>query len=134
MVAAKSLMPAEALSWGEICARYPNEWVCVVDIDEIAGSIRFARVIGHDPSIRLALDQVGTSNPDTAVVHTWGRPLRTPRSEVVDESRDSLSSGSRPERAGRTPRSQRVAIQSRRRDVYWRMLRPLDRTPPARLD
>jgi hypothetical protein len=92
MEAAKPLTPTDALSWGEICACYPNEWVCLIDIDEIAGSIRCARVIGHDRSIRLALDQIGTSNPDTTVVHTWGRPLRTPRIEVVDESRDFVRS------------------------------------------
>ena len=88
MDAAKPLMPADALSWAEICARYPNEWVCLVDMLEAAGSIRFARVIGHDRSIKLALDQIGTSNPDATVVHTWGRPLRTPRIEIVDESRE----------------------------------------------
>ena len=89
MSAAERVTPAtEPAAWGEICKRYPNAWVCLLDVDhEPDGSIRAARVICQDRSILQVLDQLGTSNPDATIVHTWGRPLRTPRIEIVDESR-----------------------------------------------
>ncbi|HWO18419.1 MAG TPA: hypothetical protein VNO30_06570 [Kofleriaceae bacterium] len=84
---------SSALSWAEICQQYPNEWVCLLDIDhELDGSIRSALLISHDRSIVAALDRLGTSKPDTTVVHTWGHPLQTPRIEIVNESRDLVRS------------------------------------------
>ncbi|HEY5922050.1 MAG TPA: hypothetical protein VIV11_10290 [Kofleriaceae bacterium] len=75
--------------WAEICERCPNEWVCLLDVVTAAdGSIRSARVIGHDRSMKQALMQNGAFSPDTVVVHTWGRPLRSPRIEMTDEIRD----------------------------------------------
>jgi len=41
---------SEPLTWDEICDRYPNEWVCLVEIDEINDTdfdFRTARVVGH---------------------------------------------------------------------------------------
>jgi len=72
---------------------HPNEWVCLLDIaHDPDGSIRSARVVSHDDSIERALDQIDPPNPDTTVVHTSGRPLWTPRIEIIDESRDLLRS------------------------------------------
>lgn len=93
MDAAEQRTPSTSkrLSWVEICEQHPNEWVCLLDIDHGPDrSIRSARVIGHDPAIAQTLDQIGSSNPDATVVHTWGRPMRTPRIEIVDESRDAV--------------------------------------------
>lgn len=82
---------AASLSWPRICQLYPDEWVCLLDIDRDAGgSIRAARVVSHDRSIERALDQIDPPDPDTTVVHTAGHPLWTPRIEVVDESRDPV--------------------------------------------
>lgn len=41
---------SEPLAWDEICDRYPDEWVCLVEIDEINETdfeFRTARVVGH---------------------------------------------------------------------------------------
>lgn len=95
MSTAEQLAPISvaSLSWGEICEQHPNEWVCLLDIArEPDGSIRSARVVSHDSSIEEALDQLDPPDPDTTVVHTAGRPLWTPRIEIVDESRDLLRS------------------------------------------
>ena len=90
-MSAQSSAVVFAGSWSDICQHYPNQWVCLLDMHHGPdGAIQSARVIAHDASIANALDQLGTSNPDAAVVHTWGRPLKTPRIEVVDESRDRI--------------------------------------------
>ena len=95
MDAAERLAPSrsERASWFEICRQYPSEWVCLLEIDRDAdGTITSARVVGHDPSMERALDQMFTPDPDTAVVHTAGRPMWTPRIEILDESRDVVPS------------------------------------------
>ena len=41
---------SKPLTWAEICARYPDEWICLVEVDFIHPSgleFRTARVIGH---------------------------------------------------------------------------------------
>jgi hypothetical protein len=62
MSAAEVLAPeiSEPLSWAEICARHPDEWVCLVEIDRIrpnAFEFRTARVIGHGKTRRAPVDQ-----------------------------------------------------------------------------
>jgi hypothetical protein len=91
MSVAEKLSPPsfESLSWAKICEQHPNEWVCLLDVDHaLDNSIRLARVVGHDRSMRQALAQIGNPQPDTVVVHTSGRPLRSPRIEPTDEIRD----------------------------------------------
>lgn len=84
---------SERMSWLEICQWYSNEWVCLLDIEhEADGSIRSARLAGHDPSITQALAQIGTPGTDAVLVHTRGRPLRTPAIEMTDEIRDLVRS------------------------------------------
>ena len=88
---AASLAPTsqQPLRWAEICDLHPNEWVCLLEVENAPdGSIRTARVIGHDRLMRHALAQIGLPKPDTIVVHTWGRPLQSPRIEMTDEIRD----------------------------------------------
>jgi hypothetical protein len=90
MNSAELLAPSmsQRMSWVEIRERHHNEWVCLLEIDHKPdGSIRSARVVGHDRSIERALDQIDPPNPDTTVVHTARHPLWTPRIEIVDESR-----------------------------------------------
>jgi hypothetical protein len=52
MIAAEVVSPeiSEPLTWAEICARHPDEWVCLVEMDRIhpfGFEFRTARVIGH---------------------------------------------------------------------------------------
>jgi hypothetical protein len=91
MSAAEKILPAsdELLSWAAICERHPDEWVCLVDLEHAPdGSVRSARVVGHNRSMRQALAQLGALEPGTTVMHTAGRPLRLPRIEMTDEIRD----------------------------------------------
>lgn len=76
------------MSWVEICEQHPDEWVCLIDVDnEPDGPIRSARVLGHERSMRVLLAEVGTQ-ADMVVVHTSGRPLWSPQIELTDEIRD----------------------------------------------
>jgi hypothetical protein len=41
---------SEPLTWAEICKRYPDEWVCLVEMDRVRPhefEFRTARVVGH---------------------------------------------------------------------------------------
>jgi len=91
MRAAEKVTPTSlgSLSWAKICEQHTNEWVCLLDVENAPdGSIRSARVIGHDRSMRQALAELGVTPPGAVVVHTGGRPLRFPRIELTDEIRD----------------------------------------------
>lgn len=92
MSTVKKLAPIfRSSTWAEICALYPNEWVCLLDLDLAHdGPIHSARVVSHDPSIERAIDLVDPPDPNVTVVHTAGRPLWTPRIEILDESRDTV--------------------------------------------
>ncbi len=93
MDAAEKLEPSisEPLTWAEICELYPGEWVDLLVIDHKPnGSIRSARVICHDRSMKEMLARICTSQTDTVIVHTRGRPLRFPRIEMTDEIRDII--------------------------------------------
>lgn len=64
------------LGWSEICARHADEWVCLLDVEAARdGSIRCARVIAHDRSMRQVLARIDGTPPNAVVVHTRGRPL-----------------------------------------------------------
>ena len=90
MSAAEKIAPpvAESLAWTEICRQYPDEWVCLVEVQhEPDGALRSAQVIGHHRSIKEALQQCSWST-DPLIAHTGGRKLRFPRIEMTDEIRD----------------------------------------------
>jgi hypothetical protein len=58
----QSLEPtvSEPLTWIEIRERYPDQWVCLVEIDRIEEDnfeFRTARVAGHGKTRREPLDQ-----------------------------------------------------------------------------
>lgn len=93
MSTAESLAPTspQPLRWAKICELHPNEWVCLLDVESAPdGSIRAARVVGHDRSMRHALAQIGPPQQGAMVVHTWRRPLQSPRIEMTDEIRDII--------------------------------------------
>ncbi len=51
---------SEPLSWKQICALHPDEWVCIVDVDwanDTDFDFRSARVVGHGKTRREPLDQ-----------------------------------------------------------------------------
>ena len=51
---------SESLTWDEIRARYPDEWVCLVEMDRIDEDnfeFRSARVVGHGATRREPLEQ-----------------------------------------------------------------------------
>lgn len=51
---------SEPLTWDEICQRYPDEWVCLVEIDRVEPNhfgFRTARVVGHGKTRREPLVQ-----------------------------------------------------------------------------
>ena len=50
----------ETLTWAEICRRYPDEYVCIVEIDDthpFGSELRTSRVVGHGKTRREAVDQ-----------------------------------------------------------------------------
>ena len=47
----------EPLTWDEICLRYPDSWVCVVDIERGELPFRTARVVGAGAARRDPLEQ-----------------------------------------------------------------------------
>jgi hypothetical protein len=100
MSAAEVLVPAisEPLTWAEICARHPDEWVCLAEIDttrEDDLQILTARVIGHGKTQRESLDQATTSFPGyDEIGHFYTGELNTSilRPAVIDddETRDAF--------------------------------------------
>jgi hypothetical protein len=60
---ATEVVPAELsepLTWAEICARYPDEWVCLVEMDRVQPNgfeFRTARVIGHGKTRSAPVEQ-----------------------------------------------------------------------------
>lgn len=62
MDAAEQLTPliSDALTWAQICEQYPQQWVCVVEIqwdDPRMFHFRGARVVGHGVTRREPLVQ-----------------------------------------------------------------------------
>ncbi|TMQ19341.1 MAG: hypothetical protein E6J91_06345 [Deltaproteobacteria bacterium] len=55
------LEKTEPLPWVEICKRYPDQYVCLVDIDRAelrSPEIKTARVVGHGPTRRAAFNAI----------------------------------------------------------------------------
>jgi hypothetical protein len=89
MDAAEQIVPAvelsELLPWAEICARYPDQYVCLVDVMKIephSPTIATAKVAGHGQTRRDASAIIRSDLRYTAwtVVFTGKptRPLRRP--------------------------------------------------------
>lgn len=87
MDAAKDLSPLhpEALAWAEICARYPDQFVCLIDVVAVepwSPAIASARVAGHGQTRRDASAIVRGDRRITrwTVVYTGEsrKPLRRP--------------------------------------------------------
>jgi hypothetical protein len=89
---------SEPMTWAEICARYPDQWVCLVEMDRVhpAGfDFRTARVIGHGKTRREPFDQaLPWWDHYTEIGHYFtGRiTVQYPRPVVIldDETRDAF--------------------------------------------
>lgn len=70
---------AERLTWEEICARYPDEWVLLVDgdfVDDPELSVRSARVWMHNAESYPLLDALPQVPPgDIAMYFTGDNPV-----------------------------------------------------------
>jgi len=61
--------------WLEICERYPNEWMLLVETeDEDDGRLKSGRVFDHSHSVLALLDRTGIVAGGT-LIHTACRPL-----------------------------------------------------------
>jgi hypothetical protein len=102
MDAAKQVTPheTEPLSWAEICARYPDQFVCLVDIVAVelrSPEIQTARVVGYGATRRAAFDPIrghGARYPLHAVRFTGicTEPLIRPSLVIDDETLELLRS------------------------------------------
>jgi hypothetical protein len=100
MDAAKQLesVETEPLEWAEICARHPDQFVCLVDVVPVelrSPEIRTARIVGNGPSRRVAFDPIRNTRKYSrwSVVFTGEctKPLRRPTLILDDEARKLLS-------------------------------------------
>jgi hypothetical protein len=89
---------SEPMTLAEIYARYPDQWVCLVEMDFVhpAGlEFRTARVIGHGKTRREPVDQALAWRDDYKEIGHFftGRiTVRSPRPTVIldDETRDAF--------------------------------------------
>lgn len=89
---------SEPLTWAEICERYPDQQVCLVELDRIhprGFDFRTARVAGHGKTRREAFDQVRSRSER---YNEFGRyftgrtnaTLLRPSPILDDETRDAI--------------------------------------------
>ena len=100
MSAAEVLAPeiSEPLTWAEICARYPDEWVCLVELDRLHPNrfeFRTARVVGHGKTRRAPVDQAMAWRENYELIghfYTGRIAARPPRPSLVldEETRDAI--------------------------------------------
>jgi len=89
---------SEPLTWAEICARHPDEWVCIVEIDRVDPNgfeFRTARIVGHGKTSRAPVEQAMAwrDHYDLIGHYFTGRvTMRTPRPSLIldDETRDAI--------------------------------------------
>jgi hypothetical protein len=89
---------SESLTWAEICARYPDEWVCLVEMDRIhpyGFEFRTARVIGHGKTRGAPVEQARPWRARYKVIghyFTGRTAVRPPRPSLIldDETRDAI--------------------------------------------
>jgi len=77
--------PTEPLAWAEICARYPDQFVCLVDVVPVepwSPKIATGKVVGNGPTRREAFDPIRNDLRFTewTVIFTGKskKPLRRP--------------------------------------------------------
>lgn len=96
MDAAEQLMPdeTEPLSWAEICARYPDQYVCLIDIVHLRRGdpdIVTARVVGHGTTHDTAFEPIRdlpSQYPRFAIQFTGESTLPLVRPSFVFDEED----------------------------------------------
>jgi hypothetical protein len=84
MTVASSSGPAvsDPLTWEEICALYPDEWVVLVEVDWVNDTdldFRSARVAGHGKTRKEPLVQARPLQPRyPSMAHLFTGPIRAP--------------------------------------------------------
>jgi hypothetical protein len=101
MDAAEQIAPIETepLPWVEICARYPDQFVCLVDIvrpERLHPQILSARVVGHGPTHDAAFEpirELDKKYPRFAIrfTGTCTEPLIRPSLVLDDEALELLA-------------------------------------------
>ena len=89
---------SETLTWAEICRLYPDEWVCLVEIEHqpLNGvEIKSARVIGHGKTRKEPFDQAKVWRETYPLIgHFFTGRIQVPplRPQVIldDETRDAF--------------------------------------------
>jgi hypothetical protein len=102
MDAAKQLIPVETepLTWAEICARYPDQFVCLVDVvraERRSPEINAARVVGYGDTHDAAFEPIRDLNeryPRCTIRFTGvcTEPLIRPSLVIDDETLELLRS------------------------------------------
>ena len=102
MNAAEQLVPVatELLSWAEICARYPDQFVCLIEIVWVepgSPEIKAARIVGHGYTHDAAFEPIRDHDvryPRFAIRFTGvsSEPLRRPSLIIDDETLELLRS------------------------------------------
>jgi hypothetical protein len=102
MHATEQLVPVatEPLSWAEICARYLDQFVCLVEIVRVelrSPEIKTARVVGHGPTHDAAFEPIRDLDaryPRFAIRFTGicSEPLIRPSLVIDDETLELLRS------------------------------------------
>jgi len=95
---ADTLEISEPMTWDEICAQYPAQRVCLVEVDRIDPNgfeFRTARVIGHGKTRREAFERArpGWRRYDEIANYFTGRmtvPPMRPQIVLDDELRELL--------------------------------------------
>src|SRR5262245_22244757 len=89
---------SEPLRWDQICARHPDEWVCLVEIEYVQPNdvrIARARIVGHGATKRAPIEQAKAWwGQYSTIGHFYTGTLRAPspplRVRVDDAVRDDL--------------------------------------------
>ena len=89
---------SESLTWTEICARYPDEWVCLVEMDYVhlnGPTLRAARIVGHGKTRGEPFQPARPWRAHYEVIghyYTGRITERPPRPSIIldDETRDAI--------------------------------------------
>ncbi len=76
-----TIEPTEPLAWAEICARYPDQFVCLVDVVAVelrSPRIATGRVVGNGPTRREAFDPIRNELQYTEWKVTFTGKSKTP--------------------------------------------------------
>jgi hypothetical protein len=98
MNAAEQLREVERLTWPEICSRYPDQYVCLIEVDRLHPrdlDFRTARVVGHGKTRREALDQAFPfCDTDTEIAFRFTGQIKYVRPALIldDQTRDAIRS------------------------------------------